>query len=174
MTSDRAALLAQIEAALPDALDRTPPPELPPSTHDAPRPALQSADLIVRAAALPDMMQLLRDTHGYTYLSHITPVDYIDFDLIEVIYAVYHLEGGGPLTVRVRVPRQDGEIPSITPWWPGADLQEREVYDLYGVRFPGHPYHHRLYMWDEFVGHPMLKDFQKTGDKYTHVTGGEE
>jgi len=74
----------------------------------------------------------------------------------------------------VRVPRDASAIPSITPFWPGAALQEREAYDLYGVHFPGHPFHRRVYMWDEFEGHPMRKDFPKTGDKYTHVTGGEE
>jgi NADH-quinone oxidoreductase subunit C len=137
------------------------------------RPVLRDYDAVITAESLPRVATYLRDRHGYSYLSNITAVDYILDGLIEVIYHFYHLAGGGPQTVRVRVPRDHAVIPSLTGEWPGANLQEREAFDLYGVTFPGHPYLKRIYMWDEFEGFPMRKDFPKTGDKYTHETGAE-
>ena len=137
------------------------------------RPALQDYDAVVTPDSIPHVAAYLRDRHGYEYLSNITAVDYILDGLIEVVYQFYSLEGGGPQTVRVRVPRESPVIPTLTGEWPGANLQEREAFDLYGVRFPGHPFPRRVYMWDEFEVFPMRKEFPKTGDKYTHETGGE-
>ena len=136
-------------------------------------------DAVVHAERLPYVMQYLRDGLGYQLLSHITAVDYYAYNMIEVIYLVYRIDGGPGQTVRVRVPRDNPVIPSIAPIWPGANLQEREAWDLFGVQFPGHPYHRRIYMWEEFEGHPMRKDFQKIGDTYFHFQwkgegGGDE
>ena len=137
------------------------------------RPVMRDYDAVVTAQSMPRVAAYLRDQHGYEYLSNITAIDYILDGVIEVMYQFYSLQGGGPQTVRVRVPRENPVIPTLTGEWPGANLQEREAYDLYGVRFPGHPYLRRIYMWDEFEGFPMRKDFPKTGDKYTHETGAE-
>ncbi len=137
------------------------------------RPVLQDYDAVVRAESIQQVAAYLRDRHGYQYLSHLMAVDYILDGLIEVVYHFFHLDGGGPQTVRVRVPRDNAVIPSLAGEWGGANLQERHAYDLYGVHFTGHPYLRRVYMWDEFQGHPMRKDFPKTGDKYTHETGAE-
>ena len=131
-------------------------------------PRLNDADAVVVAERLPDVLRLLRG-RGYEYLSHITAVDYPHYGIIEVIYHLYNAgEGGAGQMVRVRVAREQAVIPSISTWWPGANLQEREAWDLYGVQFPGHPFHHRIYMWEEFEGHPMRKDFDKIGDTYYH------
>jgi NADH-quinone oxidoreductase subunit C len=137
------------------------------------RPVLRDYDAVIVAESVPRVAAYMRDRLGYQFLSNITAIDYILDGLIEVIYHFCHLEGGGPQTIRVRIPRERPIIPTLTHEWPGANLQEREAYDLYGVEFPGHPYLRRIYMWDEFEGHPMRKDFPKTGDKYTHETGGE-
>lgn len=135
-------------------------------------------DAVVHAERLPDVMLYVRDSLGYQLLSHMTAVDYYAYNLIEVIYHVYRIDGGPGQMIRVRVPRDNPVIPSISPFWPGANLQEREAWDLYGVQFPGHPYHKRIYMWEEFEGHPMRKDFQKIGDSYYHFQwkgeGGDE
>jgi len=136
-------------------------------------------DAVVHAEQLPQVMRYLRDGLGYQLLSHITAVDYYAYNLIEVLYHVYRIDGGPGQTVRVRVPRDNPVIPSIAPIWPGSNLQEREAWDLFGVQFPGHPYHRRIYMWEEFEGHPMRKDFQKIGDTYFHFQwkgegGGDE
>ncbi len=134
-------------------------------------PALRDDDAVVLAERLPETLIFLRDRLGYNYLSHITAVDYLAYGVIEVIYHMFNIEEGGPgLFVRVRVPRDNPVIPSIANIWPGANLQEREAWDLYGVQFPGHPYHRRIYMWEEFEGHPMRKDFEKIGDAYYHFT----
>jgi len=140
--------------------------------EEGPVDLLATDDAVVLADRIPDVAQYLSDKLGYTFLSDITAVDYLTDGVIEVIYRFAHLDGGPTLPIKTRVPRERPVIPSITPFWPGADLQEREAYDMYGVEFPGHPNLTRVYMWDEFEGFPMRKDFPKQGDKY--LGDGEE
>lgn len=127
---------------------------------------LATSDAIVVAERLPDVVTYLRNRLGYTYLSDIAAVDYLDAGLFELVYTFYHLDGGDRLVVKVRVPRSQPDVPALTPIWPGANLHEREAFDLFGINFIGHPYLKRIYMWDELDGHPMRKDFPKQGDKY--------
>jgi NADH-quinone oxidoreductase subunit C len=145
----------------------------PPARKGAEQPValLATNDVVVAAVRLPDVARYMRDQLGYQLLSNITAVDYLAEGVIELVYHFVNVEGGPPLVVKTRVPRDRAMVPSMTPWWPGADLQEREAFDLFGVRFDGHPNLRRVYMWDEFEGHPMRKDFPKQGDKY--MTEGE-
>lgn len=86
---------------------------------------------------------------------------------LEVVYHLYSMElRHGPVILRLRTKnRTDGvHLPSLTPIWRGCELQEREVFDLYGVRFDGHPDLRRILMWDEFKDHPMRKDYQEPDD----------
>ena len=84
--------------------------------------------------------------------------------------AVYHLYSmthkHGPVIIRMRTAdRADGaRLPSLTPTWRSAEFQEREIFDLYGIRFDGHPDLRRILMWDEFVDHPMRKDYREPDD----------
>ena len=84
--------------------------------------------------------------------------------------AVYHLYSmahkHGPVVVRMRTSdRAEGaRLPSLTPIWRSAEFQEREIFDLYGIRFEGHPDLRRILMWDEFVDHPMRKDYREPDD----------
>jgi NADH-quinone oxidoreductase subunit C len=84
--------------------------------------------------------------------------------------AVYHLYSithkHGPVIIRMRTAdRAEGaRLPSLTPVWRSAEFQEREIFDLYGVRFDGHPDLRRILMWDEFEDHPMRKDYQEPDD----------
>jgi len=84
--------------------------------------------------------------------------------------AVYHLYSmahkHGPLVIRMRTAdRADGaRLPSLTPVYRSAEFQEREIFDLYGIRFDGHPDLRRILMWDEFVDHPMRKDYREPDD----------
>jgi len=142
------------------------PPARGKKVEEGPADLLATGDAVVLVERLPDVANYLRDTLGYELLSNITAVDYLTDGLIEMVYHFMHTEGGPPLVVKLRVPREQPVVPSLTPIWPGADLQEREAYDLYGVQFPGHPNLTRVYMWEEFEGHPMRKDFPKQGDKY--------
>src|SRR5437773_4861475 len=84
--------------------------------------------------------------------------------------AVYHLYSimhkHGPVIIRMRTAdRTDGaQLPSLTPIWRSAEFQEREIFDLYGVRFDGHPDLRRILMWDEFQDYPMRKDYREPDD----------
>ena len=84
--------------------------------------------------------------------------------------AVYHLYSiahkHGPLVIRLRTPDRlaGARLPSLTPLYRSAELQEREIYDLYGVHFEGHPDLRRILMWDEFEDHPMRKDYVQPDD----------
>ncbi|NWG21970.1 MAG: NADH-quinone oxidoreductase subunit C [Chloroflexi bacterium] len=127
---------------------------------------LATDDAVIHADRIPEVARYVRDVLGYELLSNITAVDYLADGVIELVYHFFHLGGGAELVIKVRVPRDAAVVPTLTAEWPGADLQEREAFDLYGVLFPGHPNLTRIYMWDEFEGWPMRKDYPKQGDKY--------
>jgi NADH-quinone oxidoreductase subunit C len=84
--------------------------------------------------------------------------------------AVYHLYSmthkHGPVIIRLRTAdrAENACLPSLTPIWRSAEFQEREIFDLYGVRFDGHPDLRRILMWDEFEDHPMRKDYREPDD----------
>ena len=86
---------------------------------------------------------------------------------LEAVYHLYSMQlKQGPLVIRMRTAdRAPGvRLPSLTPVWRSAELQEREIFDLYGIRFDGHPDLRRILMWDEFVDHPMRKDYREPDD----------
>lgn len=123
-------------------------------------------DVVIAAEHIVAAAVYLRDQLGYAYLSDIAVVDYLREDLFELVYRFYHPVGGPALVLKVRVARDEPEVPSLTPVWPGANFHEREAFDLFGVVFREHPYLRRIYMWDEFEGFPMRRDFSRQGDKY--------
>ncbi len=100
---------------------------------------------------------------GYDYLSNVTGVDYLGRDpRFEVVYHAYSTSlGGGPIVFKARVGGAKPELPSLVSVWPSADLQEREIWDLFGIHFVGHPDLKRLLLWEGFVGHPLRKDWQE-------------
>ncbi|MCC6235357.1 MAG: NADH-quinone oxidoreductase subunit C [Verrucomicrobiales bacterium] len=86
---------------------------------------------------------------------------------LEVVYHLYSMAAKhGPVILRVRTPNrsEDVSVPSLTPVWRGCELQEREILDLYGVVFEGHPDPRRLLMWEGFLDHPMRKDYVEPDD----------
>lgn len=86
---------------------------------------------------------------------------------LEVVYHLYSMElKQGPVIIRMRTGdrKEAVELPSLSGIWKSCDLQEREVFDLYGIKFAGHRDLRRLLMWDEFVGHPMRKDYVEPDD----------
>jgi NADH-quinone oxidoreductase subunit C len=86
---------------------------------------------------------------------------------LEVVFHLFSMRlKHGPLIIRMRTPNRtdDLRLPSLTPIWRGAEFQEREVYDLYGVQFEGHPDLRRILMWDGFKDHPMRKDYVEPDD----------
>jgi NADH-quinone oxidoreductase subunit C/D len=115
---------------------------------------------IVAADRLVELATHLRDHEGYDYLSMVTSVDYPD--RFEVVYYLYGMrQPKGPLALKVRTDKSNPEVPSVVAVWPGADFQEREVYDLMGIRFRGHPHLKRLLLWDGFEGYPLRKDWKE-------------
>jgi NADH-quinone oxidoreductase subunit C len=96
---------------------------------------------------------------------------------LEVVYHLYSMElKHGPVVLRMRTENRSDKtrLPSLTPLWRGAEFQEREVYDLYGVIFDGHPDLRRILMWDEFVGFPMRKDYVSPDDYEYEPTPHDE
>ena len=116
------------------------------------------------------------------------PVDGVEKEVEEVretkrpgyLEAVYHLFSiklkHGPLVIRLRSGNRsdDVKLPSLTPIWRGAEFQEREIYDLYGIIFEGHPDLRRLLMWDGFADHPMRKDYVEPDDYEFEPTPHDE
>jgi len=122
--------------------------------------------------ALPEAGRFLRDDEGFDYLSNVSGVDWPDQGQFEVVYHLYALRRGermlatgqadgplGPVVLKVRVPRNNPVVPSVTDLWLSALFQEREAYDMFGVRFTGHPDLKRIYLWDEYEDHPLRKDY---------------
>jgi NADH-quinone oxidoreductase subunit C/D len=105
----------------------------------------------------------LRDEMGFDYLTHVSASDYPD--RLEVVYNLYssRLALQGPsLALKVRVPdKADPHVPSVTPIWNGANFQEREVWDMFGIRFDGHPNLKRILLWEGFEGYPLRKDWHE-------------
>jgi NADH-quinone oxidoreductase subunit C/D len=118
--------------------------------------------LIVDKNHLVEVATAIRDELGFDYLSSATAVDYHGIaDEMEMVYHAYRTSGGPALVFKAQTARSNPEIPSLIDVWPGADFQEREAYDLYGIKFPGHPNQKRILMWEGFNGHPMRKDWHE-------------
>jgi NADH-quinone oxidoreductase subunit C len=98
---------------------------------------------------------------SFNFLSDITAVDYWQKQepRFEVVYQLVSLQQRRRLRVRVGVPESDAVVDSLTPLWRGANYLEREVWDLYGIRFSDHPDLRRILLYDEFTGHPLRKDY---------------
>jgi len=96
---------------------------------------------------------------------------------LEGVYHLYSMtHKHGPVIIRMRTAdRAEGaRLPSLTPIWRSAEFQEREIFDLYGIRFDGHPDLRRILMWDEFVDHPMRKDYRDPDDYEYEPTPHDE
>lgn len=116
--------------------------------------------LKVNAARLVAVMQGLLNEWGMNYLANLSAVDYEHvFELVYHLYAIP--DNGRKIAVKVRVPRDMPQVPSLISVFPSADWQEREAYDLMGISFSGHPNLVRILLPDDFVGHPLRKDFGK-------------
>ncbi len=116
---------------------------------------------LVPAKFLLQFAKAIRDELGYDYLSSVTAVDYLPDDKFEVVYHAYKTTGGPGLNFKVQVPRDQPVVPSLVSIYPGAEFQEREAWDLMGIRFQGHPDLRRILTWEGFEGHPLRKDWHE-------------
>jgi NADH-quinone oxidoreductase subunit C len=119
-----------------------------------------SRDIIIDSRSWPAVAAYLKNTSGleFDFLALVTAVDYPDY--FEVVYQLTSLPHNHSLVVKVRLyDRANPAIASVTGLWRGADLQEREIYDLMGIRFEGHPNLERIVLWEGFAGYPLRKEF---------------
>ncbi|MBI2015358.1 MAG: NADH-quinone oxidoreductase subunit C [Candidatus Rokubacteria bacterium] len=122
---------------------------------------------VVARDALRAVLAWCRDEPALAFdmLMDLTAVDDLKFPgredgpRFEVVYHLYSVAHNHRLRVKVRVDEDDAVVPTATGLWPIADWFEREVWDMFGVRFAGHPDLRRLLMYEEFVGHPLRKDY---------------
>ena len=117
-------------------------------------------NLVVKSESLLEVATFLKTTPGldFDYLTSITAVDYYDY--FEVVYHLTSIKHNHSLVVKTRCYGRDNPVvPSVVSLWRGADFQEREIYDLMGIRFEGHPNMKRIFLWDGFRGHPLRKDY---------------
>jgi NADH/F420H2 dehydrogenase subunit C len=122
----------------------------------------------VPAEKLIAVCRTLRDSAEFEFdlPVQMTAVDYIKENLFELVYYLYSSTRKHAIVLKVQVPRAQAAVDSVTPIWSGMDWQEREVFDLMGITFNGHPNLKRIMMWDGFPGHPLRKDYVHVTDRY--------
>ena len=108
---------------------------------------------------------------SFDFLTMVTAVDYLkplhgETVRMDVVYHLYSFKYKHRLVVKVSLPRENPTLASVISLWSAADWQEREVYDMYGIRFTGHPNCTRILMWEGFPGWPLRKDFVHQPDRY--------
>jgi len=123
---------------------------------------------IVKPDALRAVAKYLKEEKGYDYLANVAGVDNLlhpnrkEAERFEVVYHFYSTERGGDyIAIKARANADDPVLPSLVSIFPTADFQEREIWDLYGIKFTGHPNLRRILLWDGFFGHPMRKDYRE-------------
>jgi NADH-quinone oxidoreductase subunit C len=117
------------------------------------------ASVTVHAERLVEIARFLRDDPELDckYLNCLLGVDWLEH--FDVIYVLSSLARNHTLVLEARTGHDDPVVPSVSGVWQGAHLQEREVYDLMGISFSGHPDLKRIFLWEGFPGHPLRKDF---------------
>lgn len=120
--------------------------------------------LEIELEAIQEVGKSLREEHGFTLLVDICGAHYPDREEApyEVVYHLYNLDQARRIRLKVGA-RDDIEVPSVVEVWKGSNWPEREIFDMYGVRFAGHPDMTRILMWEGFNGHPLRKDFPVEG-----------
>jgi NADH-quinone oxidoreductase subunit C len=122
------------------------------------------ATAIVDRGGLLDVCRFLRDDPetALDMLMDVTVVDYMGRQpRFEVVYHLYSIPKNHRIRIKVPLEESDPSLPSVVPLWAGADWLERESFDMYGVRFDGHPNLKRIYLYEQFEGHPLRKDYPK-------------
>ncbi|MGC9195479.1 MAG: NADH-quinone oxidoreductase subunit C [Syntrophobacteraceae bacterium] len=123
------------------------------------------AEITVSLESLPQVMKTLRAL-GFDMLSDVVGIDRMPRPVrFDVIYLLMAMEDFSRLAVKVEV-AQDQEVPSVSGIWNSANWGEREVFDLLGIGFSGHPDLRRILMWENFEGHPLRKDFPLEGKDF--------
>ena len=128
--------------------------------------------LVVGKEHLAEVMQLLKESAGFDLLVDVTCVDYLNYrgatDRFGLVYLLANTITNERITVRCFVNEPDPSVPSLVPLWNGANWLEREVYDMFGIQFEGHPDLRRILMPEEFTAFPLRKDYPMQGRGERH------
>ena len=122
--------------------------------------SVDAQSIIVTDTSLYNVAEFLKKTQGldFDYLNNLTAVDYIDH--FDVVYHLTSLQHNHSIALKARCQGRDNLfVPSVVSLWRSADYQEREVYDLMGIIFAGHPNLKRLFLWEGFKGYPLRRDY---------------
>lgn len=143
-------------------------------------PSDEQTCIVVESAQLIEIMMFLKSDERcrFNQLCDLTCIDYLDFpdakDRFGVTYSLLSIEKGHRLWAKCFVNDPNPEVPSVTCVWKGAEWPEREVWDLFGVKFSGHPDLRRIVTWEGFEAHPLRKDYPLHGagerEDYTRLT----
>jgi NADH-quinone oxidoreductase subunit C len=141
--------------------------QLPGAILDA-KSALGELILSIRVAQIVDVCRLLKDSAGFERLSAVTAADWWPREpRFEVVYLLHSIRKNARLRISVRL-GGDEEINSVCSVWRGANWYEREVFDLFGIRFRSHPNLERIMMPADWQGHPLRKDYPVHGHRYSY------
>lgn len=116
-------------------------------------------------AALVSLCRELKAA-GYGFLADITAVDYLEQGIFRLLYQICNFKNADSLTLKVDIPREEPVVDSLCSVWPAANWPEREVYDMFGIVFKGHPQMERILMWEGFEGWPLRRDYVHQPSKY--------
>lgn len=128
-----------------------------------------------------EVLTFCKNELGMDHLPFVSACDYKDEGILEVHWQLYSYATLRSLAVKVHIPRESPRIPSVVGLWAGANWHEREAFDMFGIRFEGHPDMRRIFMPDDWRGHPLLKDYDRTpqyigmndkGEDVTYQTPG--
>ena len=118
----------------------------------------------IAAHDLREIAKFCRDELSFDYLLDITSIDnFGEEPRFEIVYHLYSMPHGVHLRLRLKVPEDAGAVDTVSDIWPTANWQEREIYDMMGIKFNGHPDLRRILMWDGYPFFPLRKDFPLEG-----------
>jgi NADH-quinone oxidoreductase subunit C len=128
--------------------------------------------VVVARQSLYALLALLKERLSFDLLVDITCVDYLDYpgarDRFGMVYLLANAVTNERITVRAMVNDPEPAVPSVTPLWEGANWLEREVWDMFGIRFEGHPDLRRILLPEEFTAYPLRKDYPLQGRGERH------
>ena len=128
--------------------------------------------IVVPAESLQPLLAFMKGDLGFDFLAEITAVDYLEYegatDRFGVVYVVVNTKTGERLVIKTFVNDPDPVLPSMCSLWKAADWLEREVYDMFGIKFSGHPDLRRILTPDEFTAYPLRKDYPLKGRGERH------
>ena len=128
--------------------------------------------IVVKPSQVIGVLEALKNEHGFDMLFELTAADYLKYpnatDRFGVVYGLANTQTGERIYVKTWLNEPDVTLPSAYPLWKGADWLEREVYDMYGIVFAGHPDLRRILMPEEFTSYPLRKDYPLRGRGERH------